>query len=56
MIFLVKWIDTEKKHHTKEYKSEKDARRAKAWLINNGAEKANISVVFNEKTIDFSET
>lgn len=50
MIFNVKWV-ADKRHHCKAYQSEKDARKAKKWLIDNGATEVKIVIVFDSEKI-----
>ena len=42
--FIVRWSDQEGKNHRKEYDDEPAARKAKQWLLDNGAASADIAV------------
>lgn len=47
--FVVRWTDAEGKSHRKEYDTEPAARKARQWLIDNGAPTADVAVSINGK-------
>ena len=47
--FVVRWTDPSGKTHKKEYDDEKSARRAKEWVLNQGATSADIAVLLVKK-------
>ena len=47
--FVVRWSDQESKNHRKEYNDEPAARKAKQWLLDNGATSADIAVQMGNK-------
>lgn len=49
--FVVRWTDADGKSHRKEYDVEKDARKAKDWLIDNGATSVDIAISMGNREI-----
>lgn len=49
--FVVRWTDADGKNHRKEYDAEKDARKAKDWLIDNGATSVDVAVSMGDREI-----
>jgi len=47
--FVVRWTDKEGGEHRKDYGDEPQARKAKQWLLDNGALSADIAVSINNK-------
>ncbi len=47
--FIVRWEDRDGKPQRKEYDSEPAARKAKQWLLDNGAASADIAVQMGSK-------
>ncbi len=47
--FIVRWEDRDGKPQRKEYDSEPAARKAKQWLLDNGAASADIAVSINNR-------
>lgn len=42
--FVVRWTDKDGNNHSKTYTDEPAARKAKAWVLDNGATSADIAV------------
>lgn len=42
--FIVRWLDKDGKKHSKPYSDELTARKAKQWLIRNGASGVDIAI------------
>lgn len=49
--FVVRWTDGEGKNHRREYDTEKDARKAKDWLTDNGATSVDVAVSMSGREI-----
>lgn len=49
--FVVRWEDKNGKQHRREYTTETDARKAKQWLLDNGALSVDIAIRINDKTV-----
>ncbi len=47
--FVVRWTDKDGKHHSKQYSDEPAAKKAKAWLVDNGADSIDIAVAVGKK-------
>lgn len=45
--FVVRWTDAEGKNHSKSYDDERAARKAKEWLLDNGAVSVDVAVSMN---------
>lgn len=45
--FVVRWTDAEGKNHSKSYDDEPAARKAKQWLLDNGAVSVDVAVSMN---------
>lgn len=45
--FVVRWTDGDGKNHKKGYNDEPAARKAKEWLLNNGATSVDIAISMN---------
>lgn len=53
--FVVRWTDADGKNHRKEYDVEKEARRAKDWLNDNGATSVDIAISMNGRETKTAE-
>jgi hypothetical protein len=53
--FVVRWTDGEGKDHSREYDTEKDARKAKDWLTDNGATSVDIAISMNGRETKTAE-
>ena len=49
--FNVRWTDSDNKEHSKVYDDEPTARKAKKWLIEQGALSVDIAVRINNKDV-----
>lgn len=49
--FILRWEDSRGTHHSKQYTAEADARKARKWLLENGAVSVDIAVRINNKTV-----
>lgn len=49
--FVVRWQEKDGTQHTKRYPDEAAARRAKQWLLDNGALSVDIAIRINDKTV-----
>lgn len=49
--FIVRWQEEDGTQHTKRYTDEAVARRAKQWLLDNGALSVDIAIRINDKTV-----
>lgn len=49
--FVVRWEDSRGTYHSKQYATEADARKAKQWLLDNGATSVDIAIQLNDRTI-----
>lgn len=49
--FIVRWQGKDGAQHTKRYPDEAAARRAKQWLLDNGALSVDIAIRINDKTV-----
>lgn len=47
--FVVRWVDREGRDQTKIYPSEKEARKARDWLLDNGAKNADYAIRIKNK-------
>ena len=47
--FVVRWTDAAGKNHSKEYESEPAAKKAKQWLLDQGAVSVDIAVSIGGK-------
>lgn len=55
MMYCVRWIDDKGVTHRKEYQLEKDARKAKQWLMDHGSPSVDIAVMINKKEVIMGE-
>ena len=46
--YMVRWVDTDKVHHEKEYDDIRLARKATDWLKEKGADRIDIAVIVKE--------
>lgn len=49
--FVVRWEDNNGEQHRREYTTETDARKAKKWLLDNGATSVDIAIQINNKAV-----
>lgn len=49
--FIVRWQEKDGTQHTKRYPDEAAARRARQWLLDNGAPSVDIAIRINDKTV-----
>lgn len=47
--FVVRWTDKEGKNHSKTYGDEPAARKAKTWLLDNGAVSVDIAIAMGDR-------
>lgn len=47
--FVVRWSDTDGKSHRKSYDAEKEARKARDWLLANGAPNADVAISMGDR-------
>lgn len=47
--FITRWTDLEGKEHRKEYATEKDARKARDYMLERGAPSADVAVKMGER-------
>lgn len=52
---VVTWQDKEGKRHTKEYTEQRDAFKARKWLVDNGAEWVDVAIRLEEKADKIEE-
>lgn len=53
--YVVRWTDADDKHHRKEYSEEKEARRARDWLTDNGARQVDVAVSIGDREMKTAE-
>lgn len=47
--FVVRWTDADGKNHRKEYDTEKEARKARDWLNDNGATSVDVAISMGDR-------
>lgn len=47
--FVVRWTDRDGKNHSKEYGDDPSARKAKQWLLDNGALSVDVAVSMGKR-------
>ncbi len=54
--YIVRWTDQDGENHRREYDDEKDARKARDWLLENGAPSADVAIKMGEREYTTDKT